>query len=127
MLVKVFPLECTSACRHHHLLKTFWGWRDQQLPDGTVIWTAPSGHTYVTTPGSALLFPSLCTPTGALDPTPQRSRCTDRAAMMPRRRRTRAQNRTNYIATQRRRNHLARQTVSSGLAPPANDDDPPPF
>ena len=66
--------------------------------------TSPSEQTYVTTPGSALLFPSLCTPTGALDPTPQRSRCTDRDAMMPKRRRTRAQHRTNYIATQRRRN-----------------------
>jgi hypothetical protein len=28
------------------------------ISDGTVIWTSPSGDTYVTTPGSALLFPS---------------------------------------------------------------------
>src|ERR1700736_2680799 len=28
-------LKC--YCRTHHLVKTFWGWRDQQLPDGTVI------------------------------------------------------------------------------------------
>ena len=49
-------------------MKTFWGWHDQQLPDGTLIWTSPSGQTYVTTPGSALLFPSLCVPTGALEP-----------------------------------------------------------
>jgi Domain of unknown function (DUF222) len=27
-------IEC--LCRFHHLLKTFWGWRDKQLPDGTV-------------------------------------------------------------------------------------------
>ena len=47
-----------------HLVKTFWGWRDKQLPDETVIWTSPSGATYVTTPGSALLFPSLCVPAG---------------------------------------------------------------
>jgi hypothetical protein len=47
-------------------VKTFWGWRDQQLPDGTVILDSPSGKTYVTTPGSALLFPSLCAPTGDL-------------------------------------------------------------
>jgi hypothetical protein len=33
---------------------------------GTVIWTAPSGHTYVTTPGSALLFPALAVSTGDL-------------------------------------------------------------
>ena len=25
-------LKC--YCRTHHLVKTFWGWRDQQLPDG---------------------------------------------------------------------------------------------
>ena len=116
-----------ALCRHHHLLKTFWGWRDQQLPDGTVIWTSPSGQTYITTPGSAVLFPTLGVPTGALDAIGDLRRSADRAAMMPRRRRTRAQNRTRYIATERQRNHLARQTVSSGLAPPANDDDPPPF
>jgi hypothetical protein len=116
-----------AVCRHHHLLKTFWGWRDQQLPDGTVIWTSPSGQTYITTPGSAMLFPSLCVPTEVSEPVPDRPWCADRAAMMPKRRRTRAQNRARYIATERQRNHLARQTVSSGLAPPANDDDPPPF
>jgi Domain of unknown function (DUF222) len=37
--------------RQHRLIKTRWGWHDQQLPDGTVIWRSPSGHTYVTTPG----------------------------------------------------------------------------
>jgi len=116
-----------ALCRHHHLLKTFWGWRDQQLPDGTVIWTSPSGQTYITTPGCAVLFPTLGVPTGALDAIGNLRRSADRAAMMPRRRRTRAQNRSRYIATERQRNHLARQTVSSGLAPPANDDDPPPF
>jgi hypothetical protein len=38
------------------------GWRDRQLPDGTVVWTAPTGHTYTTHPGSKLLFPILCAP-----------------------------------------------------------------
>ena len=33
-------LKC--ECRIHHLLKTFWGWRDTQLPDGTGILL---GHT----------------------------------------------------------------------------------
>ena len=59
------------------MLKTFGGWRDEQLPDGTVIWLLPNGHTYVTTPGSALLFPDLCVPTGELappEPTPTDSR-----------------------------------------------------
>ena len=53
-------LNC--KCRHHHLMKTFWigvgGWSDQQLPDATVIWTAPSGATFTTHPGSRLLFPT---------------------------------------------------------------------
>ncbi|HTY32110.1 HNH endonuclease signature motif containing protein, partial [Mycobacterium sp.] len=86
-------LKC--LCRLHHLLKTFGGWRDEQLPDGSVIWRLPDGHTYVTTPGSALLFPSLCAPTG--DPpqpaaTPAKAHA-ERTAMMPKRRRTRAQDR----------------------------------
>jgi hypothetical protein len=62
------PSNLKCVCRKHHLLKTFWtginGWRDQQWPDGTVVWTAPSGQTYTTRPGSRLLFPSLCLPTG---------------------------------------------------------------
>src|SRR5260370_38384666 len=44
-------------------MKTFWGWRDQQLPDGTIIWTAPGRQTHTTHPGSRLLFPTLCKPT----------------------------------------------------------------
>jgi hypothetical protein len=39
------------------LVKTFWGWRDRQLPDGTLILISPSGPTYVTTPGSPQLAP----------------------------------------------------------------------
>ena len=47
-----YPVGPTCAsnlgclCRKHHLLKTFWGWLNRQLPDGTIIWTAPSGQTY---------------------------------------------------------------------------------
>jgi hypothetical protein len=48
-------LKCLRTL--HHLIKTFWGWRDQQLPDGTVIWTAPTGHTYVTTPAAPRCSP----------------------------------------------------------------------
>ncbi|KGI67112.1 HNH endonuclease [Mycolicibacterium rufum] len=99
-----------ALCRFHHLIKTFWGgpdgWRDRQLPDGTVIWTSPTGHTYVTYPGSRDLFPQLCRPTATLwhgePPTPER--CEGRDAMMPRRRHTRAQNRARHIAAQRRLN-----------------------
>jgi hypothetical protein len=31
----------SSENRKHRLLKTFWGWDDMQLPDGTVIWVLP--------------------------------------------------------------------------------------
>jgi hypothetical protein len=120
-------LKC--LCRLHHLIKTFWGWRDQQLPDGTVIWTSPAGQTYVTMPGSALLFPNLCAPTGALDCVPRRPRRPDHTAMMPKRRRTRAQNRARYVADERRHNRRlrqARRAAAAGPAPPG-DDDPPPF
>jgi len=30
-------LECLLASRHHYRLKTFCGWFDEQLPDGTII------------------------------------------------------------------------------------------
>lgn len=117
--------------RQHHLIKTFWGWQDQQLPDRTVIWLSPSGHTYVTTPGSALLFPSLCAPTGETAQPRRPDRRTDQAAMMPQRRRTRAENRAKYIAGERRHNRAvfqAHQSASAGPDPPGDrDDDPPPF
>lgn len=129
-------LKC--YCRTHHLVKTFWGWQDKQLPDGTLILTSPAGHTYVTTPGSALLFPSLCLSTGGFpapeaDP-PTDDYCGQRTAMMPKRRRTRAQDRANRIACERRQNRDARMArrekrlsyFDLGPAPP-DDDDPPPF
>lgn len=113
-----------ALCRLHHLMKTFWGWHDQQLADGTVIWTSPSGQIYVTTPGSALLFPTLCTPTGGLEQSSAPPRCDGRAAMMPKRRRTRAQNRAGYIAAERRRNRQSRKSVH---VPVVANDEPPPF
>jgi len=102
-------------CRFHHLLKTFYcgvgGWREQQLPDGTLILTAPTGHTYATKPGSAQLFPELCCPTGELhlpayEPTGDIDR---RGVMMPKRRRTRAENLTRRIEAERKLNddHVA--------------------
>jgi hypothetical protein len=122
-------LKC--YCRTHHLVKTFWGWRDQQLADGTIILTSPSGHTYVTTPGSALLFPSLCLSTGGLpapevDPHPQ-TYCGERTAMMPKRRRTRTQNRAKRITAERQQNQRARQPASCAPEPPTTQDEPPPF
>ena len=87
-------LNC--KCRLHHLMKTFWigvgGWSDEQRPDGTVIWRAPSGATFTTQPGSRLLFPAWDVTTAEL-PAPETKPPLDgqyRALMMPRRKRTRA-------------------------------------
>jgi Domain of unknown function (DUF222) len=128
-------LKC--LCRLHHLIKTFWGWCDKQLPDGTLIWTSPTGQTYVTTPGSAVLFPSLCAPTGVLAPRKSARadlRRDERAVMMPKRRCTRAQNRAARIAAERKQNRAAREACRRareaawfGPAPPGSDDEPPPF
>ena len=104
-------MKRTSANRCHHLLKTFWGWRDKQLPDRTVIWTLPDGHTYVTTPGSAPLFPSLWAPTGEAPTHDPAVRCGNREAMMPLRTRTRSQNRAHRINTERAHNRLSRQAT----------------
>ncbi len=115
-------------------MKTFCGWSEKQLGDGTLILTSPGGRTYVTTPGSALLFPSLCRSTGgfpAPEADPPSDYCAPRTAMMPKRRRTRVQNHAARVATERRHNRQTRlatqttPTAPTGPAPP--DDDPPPF
>jgi len=67
------------------LVKTFWGWGEQQLPAATLILTAPSGRTYGTAPGSVLLLPGLCAPAGAITtpaPDPAPERCGDRTATL---------------------------------------------
>jgi hypothetical protein len=88
------------------LLKTFWagspGWRDQQLPDGTVVWTAPDGRNHTTTPGSQLLFPELCQPTATVSPIDVPARLAHTAGLkMPRRKTTRAQDRARRINDER--------------------------
>jgi hypothetical protein len=95
--------ERPSANRAHHLLKTFWGgphgWQDHQLPDGTVHWTAPDGHTYTTTPGSRLLFPSLSKPTAPVTTTVPTTHTA--GSTMPRRQHTRAEDRAYRIEYER--------------------------
>jgi hypothetical protein len=101
-----------------------------------VIWSLPDGQTHVTTPGGALLFPSLCA--SAADPPPAipvpDDRCGNRDAMMPARARTREQNRAARIAAERQHNHLARQArrkrwqeAYSVPRDAPDDGDPPPF
>lgn len=115
-----------ALCRFHHLAKTFWGWKDQQLPDGTVIWHLPGRHTYVTTPGSALLFPALTVPTASLPvPSEPRSDHPDRTARMPLRTTTRSANRIQRIAGERAHNRRVR--CRAGRISPCGDADDPPF
>jgi hypothetical protein len=115
-----------ALCRKHHLLKTFGGWGDKQLPDGTVIWLLPDGHTYVTMPGSALLFPNLCVPTGDLPPAqPSKvAQCSNREVKMPTRARTRRQSRAHRVEAERRLNRRLRVAAEPT---PAYDTAPPPF
>jgi hypothetical protein len=66
--------DLACYCREHHRLKTFHdgpgGWRDEQLPDGTIVWTSPTGRVYTTTPPGYDLFPQLRQACRA--PTPRR-------------------------------------------------------
>jgi hypothetical protein len=145
-----YPVGPTCAsnlaclCRKHHLLKTFCGWLDRQLPDGTIIWTAPGGQTYTTCPGSRLLFPTLCKPTAPVV-LPAVALEVATGLTMPRRTRTREQNRQRGIQAERARNQEFRENAKntwrggntesiwddpyfpSRPPPPGEDDDPPPF
>jgi hypothetical protein len=125
------PSNCKLLCRYHHLLKTFYtgvgGWTDRQLADGTVQWTAPTGHTYTTEPVGALLFPALAVPTGEIGlPIAVPPATGNRALMMPTRRRTRAAERTARVASERRINE-ARIAAQAAKRRIAARNDPPPF
>ncbi|OPX11992.1 hypothetical protein [Mycobacterium sp. AT1] len=89
------------------MLKTFWGgesgWRDEQLDDGTVIWTAPDGREHLTTPGSRLLFPELSAPTTTVTTTGRPAPHTT-GLTMPRRRTTRTEDHAARIAAERELN-----------------------
>jgi hypothetical protein len=74
------------------------------LPDGTIVWTSPSGRTYTTQPLGALFFPQLALPTGTLilpnSPPPG----PNRELAMPTRKRTRAQDRAYRVQWERELN-----------------------
>ena len=117
------PANLAPLCRLHHLLKTFSGWEPTAQPDGSMHWTAPTGHTYTKAPGAAILFPHWNIHT----PVPRRRAIsllddTDRHTRMPVRTRTRAQDRAQRTKAERARNQLQR-----ALERAATDSDPPPF
>jgi hypothetical protein len=103
---------------------------------GCITRKFPDGHRYVTIPGSALLFPGLCAPTGAL-PTPEPARadrCGDKTAMVPLRTTIRVHNHAHRIAAERQHNRMARTTREkccergfSALPNASADEEPPPF
>ena len=117
------PGNLSPKCRKHHLLKTFYGgrdgWRDRQLADGTILWTAPTGHAYTSVPGSRILFPDKVTDTPLPDPAPLDGTDLDtppapgRGVMMPVRRRTRAQNLAQQIAYERALNEAEIQQLAA--------------
>jgi len=126
-------------CRHHHLLKSFYGgargWNDVQHPDGTVEWTAPTGHTYTTKPTGAQYFPQFAAETARLSDLPPRPpEHPLRGALMPKRDRTRNQDRRARINEERARNQqrlnderLGGERSSEPAEHFACDMDPPPF
>jgi Domain of unknown function (DUF222) len=127
------PSNLKLLCRIHHLLKTFSngpnGWRDRQDPDGTVIWTSPTGHTYTTKPAGAVLFPVLAVPTGTLAlPTPTPAGTGNHGVMMPTRRRSRAADRAARNDWERGINEarIAAEAAREA-ARIAACNDPPPF
>jgi hypothetical protein len=117
------PSNGKVLCREHHLTKTFrgWpnGWRDEQLPNGEVHWTAPTGHRYVTAPTTRLLFPGWDPTTAALPP-PKRGRRRKPAPglAMPTRSRTREQDREQRIKAERDYNAIQRALGKLRRPPP---------
>lgn len=110
-------LKC--LCRQHHRLKTFGGWRDEQLADGTVIWTSPTGSTYRTSPAGADLFPQPRGPACAAPEPKRRSRSRQRSGRITQARkhnreqrpinaarRRLEQDRKEEIAARKFRNHM---------------------
>jgi hypothetical protein len=116
-------------CGVHHLIKTFHsGWCEQQLSDGTIILTAPTGHTYVSEAHGAALFPTLNQSTGALPPSTVPQPSAYRELMMPRRKHTRDHNRQARINAERReRTELIAEQERQRQAWLAANYQPPPF
>ncbi|MCW2627362.1 HNH endonuclease signature motif containing protein [Mycobacterium sp.] len=126
------PSNNKLYCRTHHLIKTFYpgpcGWTDQQLPDGTIVFTAPTGHTYRTQPLGGMLFPALKQSTGELPIRLVDEPGTNRALMMPQRKQTREQDRRDRITEERRqRSELIAEEERQRQAWLAANYEPPPF
>jgi len=107
------PWDLACYCREHHRLKTFHdgpgGWQDEQLADGTIVWTSPTGRIYQTTPAGYDLFPQLREACRA--PTPRkRSRSKERAKRIARARKAIREQRPVNAET-RRINYARRREI----------------
>jgi hypothetical protein len=87
----------------------------RKFPDGTVVWTAPSGRSYTTTPAGARFFPQLGIPSGTLELPTRPPPSPNRDLAMPKRQRTRTQDRARRIEYERAQNRARYEA------------DPPPF
>ncbi|OBF29739.1 hypothetical protein A5724_24955 [Mycobacterium sp. ACS1612] len=117
-------------CKIHHLIKTFHpGWAERQKPDGTIVLTSPTGHTYISEAHGAALFPTLGQPTEPLAvPNMETEPARYREVMMPRRKQTREQNRRDRITAERRqRSELIAEEERQRQAWLAQNYEPPPF
>jgi hypothetical protein len=113
------PSNNKPYCRIHHLFKTFCagpaGWKELQLPDGTIVWTSPRGRSYTTQPLGAQFFPQLAMPTETLTLSATGPPHPSRELAMPTRRRTRAEDRGRRVQWERALNRARYEA------------DPPPF
>lgn len=107
------PWDLADYCREHHRLKTFHsgpdGWNDEQLSDGTIVWTSPTGRIYITTPDGPELFPQMRPACAAPKPR-RRNRSREKAARI-KRIRNKLQEQRPINAAQRRLDQARRQEI----------------
>lgn len=113
------PSNLKCLCRFHHRMKTFGGWADRQLADGTVIWTSPSGATFTTKPGCLEVIPELADGLSVTEqrPLPQRcqSRARQRAAQVSRIRRDNPKRVADNYLYEARRGEIADRRWRNGM------------
>ena len=85
-------------------------WRDKQLPDGTIMWTSPTGRIYRTTPGGLELFPQMRPACGAPKPR-KRSRSREKALRIARAR-SKIRDQRPVNAETRRINRARKQEIA---------------
>jgi len=114
------------------LIKTFYGgpggWTDRQLPDGTIVFTAPTGHVYSTEPHGGALFSALAALIAQFDIPKVEDPANTNRVIMPRRKQTHDQDRQDRINAERREwTELIAEEERQRQAWLAANYEPPPF